>query len=175
MCKEHPVRPASRPPQQLWKTQIEDILAWYEENLCGVELYDPRGKRIKFSPERFPHFIKLLDPVTRKDVSRPQKEVEAIRLGKKGNADYGGYDGERARTLPWIPSIVQEPSQILEVAEPSFWGKPGDTLIVKEFVKWGYRRKILVCRTINENLLVPITSHPSDKKSLGKAYKVVWP
>ncbi len=175
MCKQVVIRPAARPPQKLWKPQIADILAWYEENLCGVELYDPRGKRVRFSPERFPHFIKLLDSTTGFDVKRPQKEVEAIREGRKGNADYGGYDTERARTLPWIPSTVQEPSQIFEVSEPDLWGKVGDTLIVKEFDKPGYRRKILVCRSINEHLLVPITSHPSDKKNLGKAYKQVWP
>lgn len=175
MCKQVAIRPASRPPQKLWKPQIEDILAWYEENLCGVVLYDPRGKRIKFSPERFPHFIKLLDRATGLDVRRPQEEVDAIRAGRKGNADYGGFDVERARTLPWIPSTIQAPSQILEVAEPSLWGKPGDTLIVKEFDKTGYRRKVLVCRTISEHLLVPITSHPSDKKSFGKTYKQVWP
>ena len=175
MCKQVAIRPASRPPQKLWKPQLKDILAWYEENLCGVVLYDPRGKQIKFAPERFPHFIKLLDSITRSDVKRSQKEVEAIRAGTKGNADYGGYDVERARTLTWIPSMIQEPSQILEVAEPELWAKVGDTLIVKEFDKVGYRRKILVCRTINEHLLVPITSHPSDKKSLGKAYKQIWP
>jgi hypothetical protein len=170
-----PKNPPPRPPHKLWKPQLKDILAWYEENLCELELFDPRGKMVKFSPERFPHLIKLMDAESGQEVRRPQNVIEAIRSGEKCNDDFGGFDDERAKTLPWIPIVVKEPSQILEVVEPTLWEKPGDTLIVKEFEKQGYRNKVLVCRRVGSGLLVPITSHPSDKKGFGKSYKKVWP
>lgn len=175
MAAYDPTSPAPRPPRKLWKPELRDILEWYEENLCKADLVDPRGMRVRFAAERFPHLVKLLDPISKREVRRPQNVVEAIRSGVKGNADFGGYDTERAKTLPWIPLLVTEPSQILEVIEPTLWEKPGDTLIVKEFDKEGYRRKVLVCRKVGSGLLVPITSHPSDKKGFGKSYRQVWP
>jgi hypothetical protein len=170
-----PTDPPPRPPAKLWKPDLRDILFRYEENLCNADLIDPRGMRVKFAPERFPHLIKLMDAASGQEVRKPQKEVEAIRNGLKGNADFGGYDIERAKTLPWILPLISEPSSILEVAEPTLWEKPGDTLIVKEFEKPGYRKKVLVCRRVASGLLVPITSHPLNKDRFGKSYKVVWP
>jgi len=170
-----PKSPPPRPPAKFWKPNLCDILEWYEENLCGADLFDPRGIRVRFAPERFPHMVKLMDATSGKEVTSPQKIVELIRLGKAGNAEFGGYDIERARTLPWILPVISEPTQILEVENPTLWTKPGDTLIIKEFEKSGYRRKVLVCRRVNSGLLVPITSHPLNKENAGKAYKVVWP
>jgi hypothetical protein len=175
MSNYDPNSPPPRPPAKLWKPDLQDILEWYEQHLCGMDLFDPRGIRVRFAPERFPHLIKLLDASSGQEVRKPQKEVEAIRQGLKRNADFGGYDVERAKTLPWIPLVVAEPSSILEVAEPSLWAKPGDTLLVKEFEKHGYRKKVLVCRRVGSGLLVPITSHPLDKDRFGKSYKIVWP
>jgi hypothetical protein len=169
-------KPPPQPPQKLWKHELCDILAWYEHNLCGVDLRDPRGKRVSFSSDRLPHLVKLLNKESGKEAKGAQKIVEAIRRGEKTNQDFGGYDAERAQTLTWIPLLIVEPTLILEVVERTIWEKPGDTLLVKEFNKHGYRHKVLVCRQVGDNLLVPITCHPRDhKKKFGKAYRVVWP
>lgn len=163
-----------KPPQRLWKHQLPELLDWYLRNLCEVELRDPRGKQLIFSPERFPHMIKLLRFGSTSEVNHPQKIVRAILEGTKSNPDFGGYDTERAQTLTWIPSIVREPSMILEVVEKTIWEKPGDTIFVKEFDKNGYRHKILVCRTAGNSRLAPITSHPRANSRFSSAYKIVW-
>ncbi len=163
------------PPAKLWKHDLADILQWYEYNLCSQELIDPRGYRILFAPERFPHLIKLLKPGSEKEITEPQKHTNAIRCGNKCNADYGGYHAERAQTLTWIPAIILRPTMILEVTEKTIWEKPGDTVYVKEFDKKGYRHKLLVCRTLKHQRLAVVTSHPRDYFKIGKGYKIVWP
>lgn len=176
MSSYDPKNAPPRPPQKLWSIDLCDILTWYENNLCSECLADPRGKEIFFSPERLPHLIHLLNPVSKKEVKGAQKEVEAIREGRKTNADYGGYDPERAQTLSWLPILIREPTQILQVAEQTLWEKPGDTILVKEFDKHGYRQKILVCRTVGANRLTVVTSYPRDhRKRFNKAYQKVWP
>jgi hypothetical protein len=164
----------TKPPNRLWKHQLPEMLAWYKENLCDVDLRDPRDNRLIFSLERFPHMIKLLRRGSDLEVERPQKVIRAIMEGTKSNGDFGGYDEERAQTLTWIPLIISEPSMILEVVEKTLWEKPGDTIYVKEFDKRGYRHKILVCRTVGTSRLAPITSHPRTDGKFSTAYKIVW-
>lgn len=163
-----------KPPAKIWKYELRDLLRWYEENLCAPELVDPRGFRVVFSIERFPHLIKLLRRGSNKEVNKPMKHSIAIRDGETGNAYYGGYDTHRAQTLPWIVPTILRPTMILEVAEGSIWEKPGDTVFVKEFAKDGYRHKLLVCRTVGHRRLAPVTCHPRSDFKVSKMYRVVW-
>jgi hypothetical protein len=169
---QNPADPA--PPGRLWHQELCDLLGWYEENLCHADLIDPRGHRVIFSLERFPHCIKLLKNGSLDEVSKPQKVAIAIREGRAKNADFGGFDHERAETLTWIPEIIRSPTKILEVVERTIWEKPGDTLYVKRFNKRGYPYKVLVCRKVGNQLLAPVTSHPRDHDRYSKAYAVVW-
>jgi hypothetical protein len=164
-----------RPPQKLWMHELYDMLCWYENNLCAAQLVDPRGAQHMFSPERFPHMIKLLKFNSEKEVDNPQQVVMAIRNREKRNSDFGGYDTERAQTLPWIIPTILRPTAILEVVERTLWEKPGDTLYLKEFEKKGYRHKVLVCRTVGQLRYVPVTCHPRSDGRIGKAYRVIWP
>jgi hypothetical protein len=161
---------AEVPPPRLDLIEVGDLLSWYERNLCSQKIIDPRGHEIRFNPERFPHLIKLLEPNSTAEVKKPQKEVDLIRAGKKTNADFGGFDKERAATLTWIPAMVLRPTQIKELRELY---KPGDNQYIKEFNKWGYKYKVLICRRVGEKLLVPVTCHPKEKISKGGL--VVWP
>jgi len=131
------------PPPKIWLTDLREMLLWYEENLCKPDFRDPRGHRVLFSPERFPHLIKLLRKDSSQEVKEPKKVVQAIRNGIKSNVDFGGYDAERFRGLSWMPAIIRRPTKILEVVQDLFT-KPGDTLYLKEFDKRGYRFKVLV-------------------------------
>lgn len=69
--------------------------------------------------------------------------------------------------------MIERPTKILKVS--GLFEKAGDTLYVKEFDKPGCRFKVLVCRTVGRNLLVPVTCHPRDHDRYGKDHKVVWP
>jgi hypothetical protein len=177
MASNPPGVPIERPPQRIWLHELRDILAWYEQNLCAVELRDPRGHIVRFSLERFPHFIKL-EPKAGKALRKAQKHVSEIKDGSKCNADFGGYSEERVQTLPWIIPIIARPTKILELAAQPLIGdkKAGDTLYVKEFQRAGpqYRFKVLVCRRVGKTLLVPITCHPRDHDRFTN-YRQVWP
>jgi hypothetical protein len=175
MAEKTRIEGAEAPPSKLWKYELADLLQWYEENLCHPELRDPRGFRIHFGPERFPHLIKLLKKGSSKEVEKPDKQTKAIRSKLKVYADYGGYDTERAQTLPWIIPMILRPTMILEVIEKTLWEKPGDTVYVKEFAKGGYTHKLLICRTVGPMRLAVVTCHPRSDFRVGKAYKVVWP
>lgn len=168
-------------PARIWLHELREMLEWYERNICSVEIRDPRGHVVRFSPERFPHLIKLLQPGSAREVNDPQKQVKAIRSGVKGNADFGGYEAERFQTLTWTHAIIERPTKILELTAQPLVGKPkgGDTLYIKEFrgdIHRQYRFKILICRRINPNLLVAVTCHPQPHDNYSpKQYKQVYP
>jgi hypothetical protein len=170
---QDPPQIVEAPPPRLWLHDLREMLAWYEQNLCNADLRDPRGHRVKFSPERFPHLIKLLRRASNKEVNEPQKVVNAIRTGTKCNADFGGYHTERFQGLSWMPCVISRPTKILEVV--TLFEKPGDTLYVKQFNKAGYKFKVLVCRRVGPSLLVPVTCHPRDHDRYGEGFRQVWP
>lgn len=171
---------AEYPPGRLWLHELREMLAWFENNLCENAIRDPRDHFVKFSPERFPHLIKLSKKNSDKLVRQPQKLVQAIRSGKKTNADFGGYDEERSQTLTWITPTILRPTKILELIAQPLVGDPkaGDTLYVKEFERGGekYKFKVLVCKRVGTRLLIPVTFHPRDHDRYSPAiYKQVWP
>jgi hypothetical protein len=169
--------PLEHPPERIWLHELRDILAWYDQNLCAAELRDPRGHLVRFSLERFPHFIKLESREGRA-LKKPAKQVQAIRDGTKGNADFGGYAEDRVQTLPWVAAIIARPTKILELESQPLIGdhKAGDTLYVKEFQRVGpkYRFKVLVCKRVGNTVLVPITCHPRTHDRYPD-YRQVWP
>jgi hypothetical protein len=170
---------AECPPDRIWLHDLRAMLEWYEQNLCGVELKDPRDHIVRFSIERFPHAIKLLQKNSTREVNNPGKQALAIKAGNKTNVDFGGYDTERAQTFPWVIPIIQRPTKILELRAQPLVGpeKAGDTLYVKEFHPTGrkYKFKVLVCRRVGAALLVPVTCHPRDSDHYPPHYRQVWP
>lgn len=164
---------AEVPPAKIWLHDLREMLAWYEQNLCKANFRDPRGHKVAFSPEHFPHLIKLCQKGSGREVNKPQKVVTQIRDGAKRNCDFGGYHPERFHSLSWMVAIIERPTKILE--STTLFDKSGDTLYVKEFEKSGYRFKVLVCRRVGKTLLVPVTCHPRDHDRYGKDYKIVWP
>jgi hypothetical protein len=167
-------------PNRIWLHELVDLLSWYEANLCAVGARDPRDSFVKFSPDRFPHLIKLRRKGSEQEVNKPQKQVIAIRNGEKSNADFGGYDCERAQTFPWIPPAILRPTKILELIAQPLIGeeRSGDILYVKEFdnTQRRYRFKIVVCRRVGPNLLVPVTCHPRDHGRYSPLlYRQIWP
>ena len=172
MLRGSPGPSHERPPARLPKLTLPNLLNWYIKNLCEPEFYDPRGYRVLFTPERFPHLIKL-----RKrsgiDVNEPSKAVSKILAGRLTDSDFGGYDAERASGLSWIAPIVLRPSKVMEVS--GLFGKAGDTLLVKEFQKTGFRFKVFICRRAGPRLLVPVTSHPRQSDSFPWGHFQVWP
>ena len=150
---------AERPPLKLMISELRELLGWYEKNLCGVKLIDPRGHQVKFEAGRFAYMIKLRNQSGEK-IKKPARVAERIRIGDLTNKDFGGFDAERAQTLSWISAIVLRPTLIATNNNPVI---PGDELYVKEFDKGGYKYKVLYCKRVGPSLLVPVTSFPRTK------------
>jgi hypothetical protein len=167
------VRPkpmAERPPLKLQIYDLAALLAWYEEYLCANTLKDPRGHLVKFETGRFAYMIKLRNKDGTK-IKKPSKIAEKIRQGMLKNEDFGGFDAERAQTLSWIPSIVLRPTLIATNKNLII---PGDELYIKEWDKTGYKYKVLYCRRMSSNLLVPVTSFPRER--IGRLEGgILWP
>lgn len=161
---------AERPPLKLQIHGLAGLLAWYEKNLCGCTLRDPRGHEVKFDIGRFAYMIKL-KTLSGKKVRKPSKIAERIKSGKMTNADFGGFDEERAATLSWIPSIILRPTFIATNKNLLI---PGDELYLKELDKSGYKYKVLYCKRVSDRLLVPVTSFPRSKIG-GLAGGILWP
>jgi hypothetical protein len=161
------------PPVRLPRCSLSELLDWYIKNLCDAEILDPRGYRVLFTPERFPHLIKLVKK-SGKPVSKPAKVVKQILNGELCEADFGGFDQERAFGLTWIRPIIERPTKII-AASGELFDKAGDTLLVKQFKKGGFKFKILVCRKQGPKLLVPVTCHPRDHDRFPKGHRHIWP
>jgi len=161
---------AESPPQKIQTSDLAQLLAWYERNLCACTLKDPRGHAVRFDAGRFAYMIKLRSKAGSK-VKKPAKIAQQIKAGKLGNYDFGGFDPERAATLSWIPMVILRPTLIATNRNLLI---PGDELYVKELDKAGYRYKVLYCRRVSANLLVPVTSFPRSK--IGSlAQGILWP
>jgi hypothetical protein len=161
---------AEKPPGKLLISELVELLGWYEENLCNKTLIDPRGHRVIFDVGRFAYMIKLRAESGTK-VKKPLKTAQEIKAGRLTNADFGGFDVERAQTLAWVPSVILRPTLIATNKNLLI---PGDELYVKEFDKSGYRYKVLYCRRVSPTLLVPVTSFPRSRVG-GLENCILWP
>jgi hypothetical protein len=163
-------RVVEAPPPKLLVSDLAELLTWYEENLCRVTLRDPRGHQVRFDISRFAYMIKLRSKEGKK-LAKPRRIAERIKKHELANQDLGGFDVERAQTLPWIPAIITRPTLIATNKNLLI---PGDELYVKEFEKRGYRYKVLYCKRVSESLLVPVTSFPRTRIGvLGQS--TLWP
>jgi hypothetical protein len=172
---------ADAAPHRIWLHELRELLEWYETNLVAVGARDCIGNFVMFTPDRFPHFIKLCSKNNpAKEVKKPQKEVIAIREGRKTNADYGGYHSERAQTMPWVIPAITAATKIMRLVAQPLVGeeKTGDLVYLKEFENThrNYRFKAVVCRKIRSGVYVAITSHPRNHARYAPSvYRQVWP
>src|SRR6266704_6585976 len=91
---------------------IQELLTWYEVNLCNAQLVDPRGHRVRFNVDEFVHLIQLKT----KYGQEPRNRRLAIEEIKKGAINFkaGRFDGQRATELIWAREIATAPDRICE-------------------------------------------------------------
>ncbi len=97
-------------PRLLPLESIQDTLRWYEENLCDVDLRDPRGFRVRFKCEHFIHHIKLTNKYGKEPRNRTLT-IEEIRAGKIQFVS-GRYNIQRASEIPWAVELATAPDCI---------------------------------------------------------------
>lgn len=157
------------PLQLLPLDDIRAVLQWYEQNLCDVDLRDPRGFRVRFKREHFIHQIKLTNKWGKEPKNR-RLAIEEIRLG---NIHFvpGRYDPQRASEIPWAVELATKPDcicpdwQILGSGDENYVRNFGTSTLPQ----W----RVLVCKVIGETRHFS-TLFPCDVRGKHLATKI-WP
>src|SRR5258708_33923229 len=95
---------------------IEQLLSWYEANLCNCALTDPRGYRVRFRSYDFVHFIKLTTRYGQEHRNR-RSAVEGIKRGVI-RFEVGRFDEQRAPELDWVRCVATQPDMIGKNSKP---------------------------------------------------------
>jgi hypothetical protein len=125
---------------------IQDVFQWYENNLCNVELRDPRGYRVRFKREHFVHLIKLTNKYGREPRNRTLI-IEQIECGELEFIE-GRFNRQRASEIPWAVELATQPDCIC----PQWQALgTGDEAYVRNFgtvelPQW----RVLICKVIGE-------------------------
>jgi hypothetical protein len=133
-------------PHLLALDSIQNALHWYEDNLCNVDLRDPRGFRVRFKPEHFIHHIKLTNKFGKEPRNRGLV-IEEIKSGKLCFVE-GRYNPQRASEIPWAVTLATEPDcicsnwQALGTGDENYLKNFG----TEEFPQW----RVLVCKVIGQ-------------------------
>jgi hypothetical protein len=148
---------------------IQEVLQWYENNLCNVELRDPRGYRVRFKVEHFIHLIKL----TNKYGKEPKNRRLAIEEIKSGKIRFvvGRFSEQRASEIPWAVELATQPNCIC----PNWQALgTGDENYVRNFGTESYPQwRVLVCKAFGETRHFS-TLFPSEVREKHLAVKI-WP
>lgn len=148
---------------------IQDVLQWYEQNLCNVDLRDPRGFRVRFKCEHFIHHIKLTNKYG-KEFKNRTLAIEEIRSGKiRFVADR--YNPQRASEIPWAVELATDPDYICPNWQ--ILGS-GDENYVRNFgTETAPQWRVLVCKVIGQTRHFS-TLFPCEIKEKQLATKI-WP
>jgi hypothetical protein len=148
---------------------IQDVLQWYENNLCKVELRDPRGHRVRFQVEHFIHLIKLTNKYGQEPKNR-RLAIEEIRSGKIQFVA-GRFSEQRASEIPWAVELATQP----ECVCPNWQALgSGDENYVRNFgTESSPQWRVLVCKVIGETRHFS-TLFPRDVREKHLAVKI-WP
>jgi len=150
-------------------TSIQDALQWYEQNLCNVDLRDPRGFRVRFQSEHFIHHIKLTNKYGKEPKNRTAV-LEEIRSGKI-HFVAGRYNPQRASEIPWGVELATNPDCIC----PNWQALgSGDENYVRNFgTTTAPQWRVLVCKVIGQTRHFS-TLFPREVKEKELATKI-WP
>lgn len=133
-------------PKLLPLDSIQETLKWYENNLCNVDLRDPRGFRVKFKCEHFIHHIKLRNKYGQEPKNR-LLAIEEIRAGKIQFVE-GRFNSQRASEIPWAADLVTNPDCICENWQVL---GTGDENYVKNFGTHDYPQwRVLVVKVVGQ-------------------------
>ena len=147
---------------------LQELLSWYETNLCNVQLNDPRGYRVRFNVEDFVHLVKL----TNKYGQEPKNRRLAIADIRRGNisSESGRFDRQRALDLPRARQISTRPDYIC----PN-WQGVGDEVYVKNFgSEAAPQYRVLVCK-VRGTGRIAITIFPRERIAQRDIRNRIWP
>lgn len=118
-------------PKLLPLDTIQEVLQWYETNVCNKDLRDPRGFRVRFKVEHFVHLIMLTNRYGKEPKNR-RAAIEDIRSGKIQFVE-GRYNAQRAGELSWAVELVTTRIRPGAIVRRSATSSSNDILVMVRF------------------------------------------
>jgi hypothetical protein len=158
------------PPDLLPLNSIQELLQWYEQNLCAVMLQDPRGCRVRFRRETFIHLLQLKTKYGDEPKNK-RLTLDQIRSGRI-QLVAGRFDPQRTQELSWASAIATSPDVICENWQAL--GTGGEAY-VKNFGSIEQPQyRVLICEvlgTVREAITVFPRARIGEKELLAQ----IWP
>jgi hypothetical protein len=153
-------------------TTLLDLLTWYKRNLCGTEIYDPRGHRVRFLETDFIHLIKLVN----KYGEEPRNTRLAIEEIERERIKFvaGRFDPRRAQELCIARDIATQPTRIVPNWQPLGRANPGEAYIKNLGTEEQPIYRVLVCG-IEGKVRRPVTIFPREEFSAKHLAGQLWP
>lgn len=129
------------PPPLIQLTTIQELLEWYEINLCNTRLEDPRRFRVRFEVSSFVHLIQMMT----KFGKEPKNKGMTIDQIKSGRINFveDRFDERRASELSWARELAINPDWI--VRNWQVLGT-GDEAYIKNFSTEEFPKyRVLIC------------------------------
>lgn len=148
----------------------KEVLEWYELNLCGAQIHDPRGNRVRFRPETLIHLVKFKT----KYGAEPKNKRLAIDQIRSGRIQFvaGRFDPQRTQELSWAYEIARNPDFICRNWQAL--GKGGEAY-VKYFGSEGESQiRVMICEIIG-TLREVITIFPRERIGEKELLAQIWP
>ena len=151
---------------------MAELFGWYQLNLCGKELIDPRGYRVHFLDTDFVHLIKLIDKYGKEPRNRRMTidQISSGRILLKRDR----FDVRRAQELSWARSIIESPDMIVSNWQIMGKANPGDAYI-KNFGA-GERKvhRVLICGHAGKRRRA-VTIFPRERFAVREIATILWP
>jgi hypothetical protein len=158
------------PPHLLPINSIRELLEWYEQNLCGTRLHDPRGYRVRFLPETLVHLIQLKT----KYGGEPKNKRLALDQIRSGRIQFvaGRFDPQRTQELSWSGEIARNPDVICQNWQAL--GTGGEAYVKNFGTNEEPQFRVMICKvlgTLREVITIFPRERMGDKELLAK----IWP
>lgn len=158
------------PPPLIQLTTIQELLTWYEINLCNKRLEDPRRFRVRFKVNSFVHLIQMKTRFG----AEPRNKRMTIEQIKTGRIHFvkGRFDEQRASELSWASELATRPDRIVRNWQPM--GR-GQEVYIKNFGTEEYPKyRALVC-LVTGTTREGWTIFPREKIGETEFRNQVWP
>jgi hypothetical protein len=146
------------------------LLEWYEQNLCGATLSDPRGIRVHFWCETFVHLIQMKTKYGEEPKNK-RMTLEQIRSGRIQLMP-GRFDAKRAQELSWACEIARNPDRICRNWQAL--GTGGEAYIKNFGTLTDPSFRVMICEVVGthrEVVTIFPRAHIGEKELLAQ----IWP
>jgi hypothetical protein len=158
------------PPDILPLNSIRELLEWYEDNLCGTMLHDPRGYRVRFLPETLIHLMQLKT----KYGDEPKNKRIALDQIRSGRIQLvaGRFDAQRTQELSWACEIARHPDVICQNWQAL--GTGGEAYVKNFGSAQDPLFRVMICEVVG-TLREVITIFPRERIGAKELLAQIWP